>query len=78
MESYQALKLGKKGKEIKYIIFSLNKDLTEIVVEKTSEEKDYDKFLEDLPEQECRYAVYDFEFEKEGAGIRKKIVFLSW
>jgi len=31
-----------------------------------------------LPEKECRYAVYDFEFAKEGAGIRNKIVFLSW
>ena len=75
MELYQELKLKKK---IKYIIFSLNQELTEIVVKKTSTEKDYDEFLKDLPETECRYAIYDFEFEKEGAGIRNKIVFFSW
>ncbi|KAF5317553.1 hypothetical protein D9619_013164 [Psilocybe cf. subviscida] len=75
LKEYQALKLGKTHK---YIIFTLNKGLTEIVVEKTSTEKDYDKFLEDLPEAECRWVAYDFEFEKEGAGKRNKIVFLSW
>jgi len=75
LDDYQKLKLGKK---FKYIIFSLNPGLTEIVVEKTSTEKDYEEFIKDLPEKECRYAVYDFEFAKEGAGIRNKIVFLSW
>jgi cofilin len=62
----------------RYIIFTLNKDLTEIVVEKTSSAADYDDFIADLPEVECRWAVYDFEFEKEGGGKRNKIVFISW
>ncbi|KAF8628666.1 hypothetical protein AX15_003796 [Amanita polypyramis BW_CC] len=75
LETYQHLKLGKK---IKYIIFSLNKTNTEITVEKTSESKEYDDFLGDLPETECRWAVYDLEFEKEGAGKRNKLVFVSW
>jgi cofilin len=75
LETFQQLKLKKK---IKYIIFNLNKTMTEIGVEKTSEEKDYEKFLTDLPEEECRWAIYDFEFEKEGAGVRNKIVFFSW
>lgn len=52
--------------------------MSEIVVEKTSEDTDYDRFVEDLPEEECRWAIYDFEFEKEGAGKRNKIVFVSW
>ena len=74
MDFYQDLKLGKK---YKYIIFNLNKENTEIIVEKSSDSTDYDDFVGDLPESECRYAVYDFEFEKEGAGKRKKIVFVS-
>ncbi|PCH39909.1 actin depolymerizing factor [Wolfiporia cocos MD-104 SS10] len=75
INAYQSLKLGKK---IKYIIFTLNSDNTEIVVEKESESTNYDEFLADLPEAEPRWAVYDFEFEKEGAGKRNKITFFSW
>jgi len=72
---FQELKLGKKHK---YIIFKINKEKTEIVVEKTSTATDYDEFLADLPETECRWAVYDLEFEKEEGGRRNKIVFYSW
>lgn len=75
LTAFQDLKLKKK---YKYIVFTLNKELTEIVVDKTSEDKEYDTFLADLPETECRWAIYDFEFEKEGAGKRNKIIFLSW
>ncbi|KAK7028109.1 cofilin [Paramarasmius palmivorus] len=75
LSEYQSLKLGKK---FKYIIFNLNNDKTEIIVEKTSESQDYDEFLTDLPEGECRWAVYDFEFDKEGAGKRNKLCFFSW
>lgn len=65
-------------KQYKYIIFNLNKDNTEIIVEKTSTEKDYDAFVEELSEDQCRWVVYDFEFEKEGGGKRNKIIFFSW
>lgn len=71
--AFQALKLGKK---LKYIIFNLSSDLKEIIVEKTSEESDYEVFLKDLPANECRWAVYDFEFEKDGK--RNKLLFVSW
>ncbi|KDR83149.1 hypothetical protein GALMADRAFT_238995 [Galerina marginata CBS 339.88] len=75
ISTFQELKLKKK---YKYIIFTLNSNFTEVIVEKTSSEQDYDAFLADLPETECRWAIYDFEFEKEGAGKRNKIIFLSW
>jgi len=74
LSEYQALKLRKR---YKYIIYNINKENTEIVVEKTSTAGDYDVFLNDLPDAECRWAVYDFEFEKEG-GKRNKICFYSW
>ncbi|ODQ76920.1 hypothetical protein BABINDRAFT_55433 [Babjeviella inositovora NRRL Y-12698] len=76
LSTFNELKLGKK---LKYVIFSLNDKKTEIVVEKTSDEQDYEKFLEDLPENDCRYAVYDFEYEIGGGeGKRSKIVFFTW
>ncbi|KAG6370367.1 actin depolymerizing factor [Boletus reticuloceps] len=75
LRTFQNLKLGKK---LKYIIFNLNKELTEIVVEKSSEDSDYEKFIEELPTDGCRWAVYDFSFEKEGEGRRNKLCFISW
>ncbi|KAH8082013.1 recombinant Actophorin [Cristinia sonorae] len=72
---YNDLKLGKK---YKYIIYNLNKNYTEIIVEKTSTSTSYDDFIADLPEAECRWAVYDFDFEKEDGGKRNKLVFVSW
>jgi cofilin len=63
-------------KRLKYIIFNIREDLKEIIVEKTSEESDYDQFLSDLPADQCRWAVYDFEFETDGK--RNKLFFISW
>ncbi|KAF5369334.1 hypothetical protein D9758_002607 [Tetrapyrgos nigripes] len=79
LEEFQALKLrkSKTGENLKYIVYNLNKDNTEIIVEKTSTSTDYEEFLGDLPEGECRWAVYDFEFQKEG-GTRNKLCFFMW
>jgi hypothetical protein len=72
---FQELKLRKKHK---YIIFGLSPDKTEIVKVKTGTSTDYDEFLADLPENECRWAIYDFEFQKEDGGQRNKIIFYHW
>ncbi|KAJ2508442.1 cofilin [Coemansia sp. RSA 2052] len=37
----------------------------------------YELFVKQLPEQECRYAVYDFAYEKDGSS-RNKILFYAW
>ncbi|CAO3659322.1 unnamed protein product [Umbelopsis vinacea] len=52
--------------------------LWEIVVENAAETGDYSDFLSQLPENEPRYAIYDFEYEKPGEGLRSKIVFYAW
>jgi cofilin len=73
----------KTKKTLKFIVFTINAAKTEIVVDKKAEAetKDeteaYENFLAALPEAECRYAVYDFQFEKEG-GQRNKLTFFSW
>jgi len=67
------------GKKSKYIIYGLNDLRTEVVVLKTSPSRDYTEFLADLPKVSCRWAVYDFEFDKgEGDGKRNKLLFYSW
>ncbi|KAG0738057.1 hypothetical protein G6F16_000435 [Rhizopus arrhizus] len=75
LQKYQELKLGKT---LKYIIYKLNDDYTEIIVEKAVQNATYDEFLASLPENEPRYAVYDFDYEKSEGGQRNKIVFYSW
>lgn len=75
LEQFQSLKLGKKTK---YIIYTLSPDNTEIVVSKTSESQNYDDFLAELPPAECRYAIYDFEYQKGDEGKRNKICFFTW
>ncbi|KAF9927645.1 cofilin [Linnemannia zychae] len=72
-EAFNKLKLEHK---FRYIIFKLSEDYKQIVVEKTSDDNDYDAFLRDLPRDDCRYATYDFEFEKEGK--RNMILFYNW
>jgi len=56
----------------------LNDKLDEIVVEKESDNADYEEFLESLPEDAPRYAVYDVEYETDDGGRRNKLVFISW
>ncbi|KAI9499289.1 hypothetical protein BDB00DRAFT_227807 [Zychaea mexicana] len=75
LDLYQEFKLRKK---YKYIVFKLSDDNKEIVVEKTAEDATYDQFLECLPADEPRYAVYDFDYEKVGEGQRNKITFYAW
>jgi cofilin len=48
-------------------------------VEKTSTDPDYEMFLSNLPEGECRYAVCDVEYEAGGGGgKRSKVCFFTW
>ena len=63
-------------REGKIMIATGNAKDLEIVVEKFSESQDYEEFVADLPETECRWAVYDVQYEKEGK--RNKIMFVSW
>ncbi|KAI7877482.1 hypothetical protein K492DRAFT_165987 [Lichtheimia hyalospora FSU 10163] len=75
IELYEEFKLRKT---LKYIIFKVSDDAKEIQVEKSAEQGDYEAFLENLPADEPRYAVYDFDYEKPGEGQRSKITFYSW
>jgi cofilin len=74
---FQEFRFAKSGEGIKYIIFRVNDEKTEIIIEKTSKDSNYNNFLEQLPEKECRWVTYDFEYETD-EGPRKRIVFISW
>ncbi|KAI0004826.1 hypothetical protein F4779DRAFT_599277 [Xylariaceae sp. FL0662B] len=85
--AFNDLKLAKK---YKYIIMKLSDDLREVVVEETSDVKDWEAFREKLVQAKTksksgavgpgpRYAVYDFEYNLAGGeGARNKIAFIAW
>jgi len=72
---YQDLKLKKAAT---YIIYKMSEDYKSVIVESQQKGGSYDEFIAKLPKEECRYAVYDFEFEKPGEGTRNKICFIAW
>ncbi|GIF09628.1 actin-binding ADF family protein [Actinoplanes siamensis] len=71
---FQDLKLAKK---YTYILYKLSEDKTQVVVDKASTSSKYEEFTSDLPDAECRFAVYDLPYEEDGAK-RNKITFVSW
>lgn len=76
LQAFNELKLGKKAN---FIIYKINDAKTEIVVEDEGTTDSYDTFIGKLPENDCRYAVYDFEYEiSSGEGKRSKLVFFTW
>lgn len=75
LSTFQELKLGKK---VRYIIYGLSADYTEIVVTKSSTDNSYDDFLKQLDPNACCWAVYDFEFKHAEGGTRNKICFIAW
>ncbi|ORY73909.1 cofilin [Protomyces lactucae-debilis] len=75
VKAFNELKLGKT---LRYVIYTFNSNNTEIVVEHKSDSGDWEDFTAKLPENECRYAVYDVKYEKGGDGVRSKLVFIFW
>jgi len=75
IEAFQDLKLRKK---YRFIVYKMNDAMTEIIVEKTVADAQYDDFVKSLPAAECRYCVYDFQYDTSGEGVRNKILFYVW
>ena len=68
----------KHSHKYKYIIFKMNDEMTEVIVEKTADKSaSYEDFINDLPEKNARYGVFDLHYETE-EGIREKIIFFLW
>jgi len=75
LNKYQELKLGHS---LRYALFKLNANQSEVIVDSTAPPSaNYEDFVKQLPPNDCRYAVYDFEYDAEGAQ-RNKILFVVW
>jgi cofilin len=68
VNDFQELKLKRS---YRYITYRLSRDLKKIEVFKTSSSDSNDDFLNDLPDTDCSWAVYDFIYEENG-GKRNK------
>jgi len=82
VQLYNELKLCHNHK---YIIFAFNKERTKIVVERTGEDDDmtYEEFIDSLPPNECRYAIFNFVFDHSYMGTSitakcERILLLLW
>jgi len=75
ISKYQEMKLGHS---LRYIVYKISDDKTQIVVESSGASSEtFKDFVQKLPKEACRYGVVDFEFEAEGAK-RNKLVFVLW
>ncbi|KAL2934725.1 Actin-depolymerizing factor 6 [Bienertia sinuspersici] len=68
-----------RKKDHRYVIFKIDEMKKEVVVEKTgTPSESYDDFLASLPGDDCRYAVYDFDFVTSDNCQKSKIFFFAW
>lgn len=67
----------KTKRNYRFIVFKI--DEQQVVVEKLgSPDESYDDFTASLPADECRYAVFDFDFVSKENVQKSKIVFVAW
>ncbi|KAG4395368.1 hypothetical protein GLYMA_20G209800v4 [Glycine max] len=63
----------------RYVIFKIDEKKKEVIVEKTGgPAESYDDFTASLPENDCRYAVFDFDFVTSENCQKSKIFFIAW
>ncbi|KAI3815808.1 hypothetical protein L1987_15490 [Smallanthus sonchifolius] len=67
----------KSKRNYRYIIFKIEEQ--QVIVDKVgSPDASYEDFTNSLPSNECRYAVYDFDFTTDENCQKSKIFFIAW
>eukprot|EP00188_Purpureofilum_apyrenoidigerum_P005517 Plantae.Rhodophyta-Purpureofilum_apyrenoidigerum.ctg7272.p1 GENE.Plantae.Rhodophyta-Purpureofilum_apyrenoidigerum.ctg7272~~Plantae.Rhodophyta-Purpureofilum_apyrenoidigerum.ctg7272.p1 ORF type:complete len:147 (+),score=42.57 Plantae.Rhodophyta-Purpureofilum_apyrenoidigerum.ctg7272:38-478(+) len=72
-----------KDRKHKAVFLKISDDLTEVVVDSTispaegGAEDQYATFLKELPEADCRYILYDFEYTFQDIP-KNRVVMLLW
>lgn len=69
----------KAKRTYRFIVFKIDEKLKQVIVETLGEPNlTYDDFTASLPTNECRYAIYDFDFVTEENCQKSKIFFIAW
>lgn len=76
VQEYHSMKGRKK---YLWIIFKINGDGTAVVLaDAGGPESTFEDFVVHLPENECRYGVFDYHYEANENRSFNKIVFINW
>ncbi|XP_048231233.1 actin-depolymerizing factor [Ricinus communis] len=68
-----------KKRNHRFIVFKIDEKIQQVSVEKLGgPHETYDDFANSLPPNECRYAVYDFDFTTNENCQKSKIFFIAW
>ncbi|XP_021653078.1 actin-depolymerizing factor 10 [Hevea brasiliensis] len=63
----------------RFIVFKIDEKNQQVMLEKLgSPQASYDDFTNSLPPNECRYAVFDFDFTTNENCQKSKIFFIAW
>jgi len=66
------------GHAHRYVLFRLSDDHSSVILDKTGPPAiTYETFIKELPPNDCRYAVFDFDYQADGRELNK-IVFIFW
>ncbi|XVF76604.1 hypothetical protein PTKIN_Ptkin13bG0279100 [Pterospermum kingtungense] len=69
----------KAKRTYRFIVFKIEEKQKQVIVEKVGEPTEsYEDFTKSLPVDECRYAVYDFEFLTAENVPKSRIFFIAW
>ena len=64
-------------RKYKFVQFKITND-KEIVVDRTEEKGTFETFVSQLPENECRFAVYSFDYTTAIGMLAYKLSFVGW
>ncbi|KAL5727522.1 actin depolymerizing factor [Ranunculus cassubicifolius] len=69
----------KAKRQFRYIVFKIEEKIQQVVVDALgTPDQTYEDFTACLPADECRYAVYDFDFTTNENCQKSKIFFVAW
>ena len=69
----------KAKRTYRFIVYKIEEEQKQVMVEKVGEPtQSYEDFTACLPADECRYAVYDFDFMTEENVPKSRIFFIAW
>lgn len=69
----------KAKRTYRFIVFKIEEKQKQVIVEKLGDPtQSYEDFSASLPADECRYAVYDFDFVTAENCQKSRIFFIAW
>ncbi|XP_031100451.1 actin-depolymerizing factor 2-like [Ipomoea triloba] len=69
----------KTKRAYRFIVFKIEEKQKQVIVEKLGEPAlNYEDFTACMPANECRYAIYDFDFLTEESVPKSRIFFIAW